>query len=283
MQIVAKVFDYEITQIDLERECSRLNRVATPENENIAIVYLVDRYLLFAKANELGLKVTDTEYDDALMELIDQEEPLGLSSEAIQELKASELEFLLKRYLLIQKYIHIVCPDSVTITSNKLYEFYNENQEIFQSMESVHCSHILVQQSDEAEQKIHDVRTQIKNADDFKRISMSCSDCPSNVSCGDLGWFPKGKMIKEIDDIAFSLRIGEISQPFKSSYGYHILMLLDRKESATIPFEDIKDSLHTRLLQIEKEYFLKKHIAELREQYANSIVMFSSELGKLAN
>ncbi|MDD3235402.1 MAG: peptidylprolyl isomerase [Candidatus Cloacimonetes bacterium] len=278
MQIVAKVFDYEITKKDLEWECVRLKRNATPENESIAIVHLIDRCLLFAKATESGLKVSDTEYDDGLMDLLDQDEPLGFPSEAIQELNAADLELFLKRYIVVQKYIKMLYSESVKITSNKLQEYYNENLEIFQSPESVHCSHILVQNCDGAEKKIRTIRSQINNATDFNKISMSCSDCPSNASCGNLGWFPKGKMIKEIDDVAFTLNIGEISQPFKSSYGYHILMLIDRKEATTIPFEDIKDSLHTRLLQIEREYFVKKHIAELREQYANDIIVLTDQL-----
>jgi len=71
--------------------------------------------------------------------------------------------------------------------------------------------------------------------------------------------------------------VGEISQPFRSPYGYHILMKTGYKEKDYIPFEDIKDSLSARLQQIEREYRLLRHLAELRKQYASQIVIYNAD------
>jgi len=274
MEIVARVFNHEIKLKDIEYECLRCKKQATTENVKSALNRLIDRCLLYEQAIISGIIVTDIEYDNALLELIEEDEPLGLPSEAIQKLSARELETKLKRKLYIQKYIKSIYPKDVTAISPKLHELYEENKDIFLSVGSVKCSHILIRDGEDAERKANDIRASITSAEDFVRISISCSDCPSNATCGDLGWFPRGKMIPEIDEVAFNMNIGEISQPFKSAYGYHILMLTDKKEPACIPFEDIKDSLHARMRHIECEFIINKHILELRQIYADKIVIY---------
>lgn len=279
MQIIAKVLDLEVTQRDLDRESSKISTTDLKTDAKLALKRIIDRCLLYYKALESGLTVTDAEYDNALLELIEQEEPLGLSSEAIKDLSAREMETLLKRQIVIKKYIQTLCPNEMPITSQKLHEFYEESRDIFQSPARVRCSHILIKGTgEESEHKARKLRKLITNADDFNRFSKDYSDCPSNAACGDIGWFHKGKMIPEIDEVAFNMQIGEISQPFKSAYGFHILMLTDRKDHQAIPFEDIKDSLYARLQQIEKEYVLTRLVSDLRKEYASQISILLPEL-----
>ncbi len=277
MQIIAKVFDTEISMRDMQRECMRMKKAVNQENLHIALEHLIDRCLLYGKAKQSGFVVSEIEYDNALLDLLDQEEPLGLTSEAIQDLSADELEFLLNRQLMIKKYMQSLSADLLHVTPQKLHDFYDEQKEIFLRGECVRCSHILIRLGKDAEQRVKEVRAQINNADDFNRISKTCSDCPSHATCGDLGWFHKGKMISEIEEVAFSLKVGEISQPFKSSYGFHIIMVNDRKEAAYIPFDDIKESLSNRLQQIEKEFIISKHIADLRKQFADQITILNTD------
>lgn len=275
MQIVARVIEQEISRRDLDRECAKLGASYEEKSLTQALNRLIDRCLLLVKATQAGFKVSDDEYDNALLELIDEEEPLGLSSSAIQELTAHELETLLKRQLIIKKYIQSLCPVGLPATTEKLKEFYEENKEIFTRPEQVHCAHILIKGLDEnSMQKAAEIRSSISDKDDFGHYCKECSDCPSVDTCGDLGWFPKGKMIPEIDSIAFNLKLDEVSEPFKSVYGYHILMLINRREKQIIPFEEIQDSLQARLQQIEREYLITKHVAELRAQYASAIIVY---------
>lgn len=279
MQIVAKVIDFEISKRDLDRESAKFFAQNQEKAVLQALNLLIDRCLLFAKALQEGIKITEEEYDNALLDIIEQDEPLGLASSAIQELTGHELETLLRRQLIIKKYINTFCPKDIPITTKKLHDFYEEQKEFFKRPPQVHCSHILIKGDSESMlAKATQIRANILNAQDFLRLSQSYSDCPSNASCGDLGWFAKGKMISEIDEVAFSMKIGEISQPFKSNYGYHILMLLERKEQELIPFEEIRESLYARLQQLEKEYLLSKHLAELRHQFADSIIIYAQEL-----
>jgi parvulin-like peptidyl-prolyl isomerase len=89
---------------------------------------------------------------------------------------------------------------------------------------------------------------------------------------------PEVIMIPEIEEVAFALKVGEISQPFPSKYGYHILLKTGHSEKDYIPFEEIKDSLYARVQQIEKEYLLIRHLAELHKQYAAKIIIYKEYL-----
>jgi parvulin-like peptidyl-prolyl isomerase len=281
MQIVAKVIEYEISKRELERECSKLGSSELDRNVQQALQRLIDRCLLLSQAINTGIQISDKEYDEALLDLIEEDEPFGLSSSAVQELTAAELETLLRRQILIKKYVQLLCPETLPVTTEKLLEFYNEHKEFFTKPERVHCAHILIRGTDDtAKAKAEKIRSEINDQDDFLRFSQKCSDCPSKSTCGDLGWFPKGKMIPEIDSIAFSMEINEISRPFLSNYGYHILMLLEKTGKQDISFEDIKDSLYARMQQIEREYYLSRHLAELRSKFASSIVIYSPELNR---
>ena len=86
----------------------------------------------------------------------------------------------------------------------------------------VKCSHILVEKQSQA----LEILEEIKNGKKFGVAAKEISTCPSSKKEGDLGYFTKGMMVKELEDIAFTLQIGEISQPVKTEFGYHIIKRL---------------------------------------------------------
>jgi peptidyl-prolyl cis-trans isomerase C len=84
----------------------------------------------------------------------------------------------------------------------------------------VRASHILVKKMGQA-QSIYD---QLKTGADFKKLALQFSDCPSKKKGGDLGTFRKGQMVDEFWNGTINLKVGEISQPVKSKFGYHIIL-----------------------------------------------------------
>jgi len=90
----------------------------------------------------------------------------------------------------------------------------------------VKASHILVKTEDEA-LKLYE---QIKGGKGFAEVAMEYSSCPSGRNGGDLGFFPKGVMVKPFEDAAFSLPVGELSQPVQTQFGWHLILVTDVEE-----------------------------------------------------
>lgn len=90
----------------------------------------------------------------------------------------------------------------------------------------VKASHLLVKTEDEAKK----LREEIVNGKDFAQVAMEVSLCPSSRNGGDLGYFSKGQMVKEFEDAAFSMEVGEVSNPIKTQFGYHLIYLTDKKD-----------------------------------------------------
>lgn len=90
----------------------------------------------------------------------------------------------------------------------------------------VKASHLLVKTEEEALK----LKEEIANGKDFATAAMEVSLCPSGQNGGDLGYFTKGQMVKEFEDAAFSMNVGEVSEPIKTQFGYHLIHLTDKKD-----------------------------------------------------
>ena len=90
----------------------------------------------------------------------------------------------------------------------------------------VKASHILVETEDEALK----LKQEIEGGKDFAQAAMEVSLCPSGQNGGDLGYFSRGQMVKEFEDAAFSMQKGQVSNPVKTQFGYHLIYLTDTQD-----------------------------------------------------
>ena len=89
----------------------------------------------------------------------------------------------------------------------------------------VRASHILVSTEKEA----NDLLSQIRDGADFGALAQKHSSCPSGKSGGDLGFFGKGMMVPEFETAAFGMGKGQVSNPIKTQFGYHLIKVTDSK------------------------------------------------------
>ena len=143
-------------------------------------------------------------------------------------------------------------------------DYYDKHKEEFVPTTQIKASHILVKTEDEAKKVLERLKKGEKFADVAKAVSI---DKGSAANGGDLGYFSKGQMVPEFEKAAASLKVGEVSMPVKTQFGYHIIKVTDKKKGAPVEFDKIKDMISQKLSgQKQKEAF-EQYIAELKKNY----------------
>lgn len=123
-------------------------------------------------------------------------------------------------------------------------------------------------QAEESRKEIFDIYDKIKVGEDFVELAKNFSDDKGSAKQGGiLPWFGTGRMVPEFEAAAFALQnIGDVSEPVKTSFGWHIIKLIDRK--AIGAFEEVQADLKTKVIKDSRSDFSKKTlIAELKQEY----------------
>ena len=112
--------------------------------------------------------------------------------------------------------------------------------------DEVDARHILVDSEDKAKEVVE----KINKGDDFAKLAVEYSSDPgSKADGGKLGYFSKGQMVKEFEDAAFALKKGEVSQPVKSKFGWHVIKIEDRRTKQPPAFDEVKGQIVNSLVQ----------------------------------
>ncbi|HKM42565.1 MAG TPA: peptidylprolyl isomerase [Limnochordia bacterium] len=126
-------------------------------------------------------------------------------------------------------------------------------EEIRNAFEQVRTSHILIRPEDDgeeywvaAEEQAREVLSQV-TVENFAELAETFSADGSAAQGGDIGFVPRGATVEEYEAVAFSLGVGEISEPVRSTYGYHIIMVTERKEAEGEEFEAARDEIEEQL------------------------------------
>jgi parvulin-like peptidyl-prolyl isomerase len=138
--------------------------------------------------------------------------------------------------------------DKVSVSSSELKKYYDDNKAEFKEPESVRARHILVKTKEEAETLLKDLKLKGKALEQkFIELAKEKSVGPSGPKGGDLGYFAKGQMVPEFNDKAFSMKVGTVSEPVKTQFGYHLIYLEDKKDAKNLSFDEVKALLNKDL------------------------------------
>lgn len=137
---------------------------------------------------------------------------------------------------------------------------YKANPKDYEQPEQVSIRHILIAVKDKAQEEAahkqaQDLLAQLRTGADFAALAKEHSDDPGSATKGgSLGYFAKGRMVPEFDQVAFALRKkGDLSEIIKTQFGYHILQLEDAKPAGLQPFEEVKEALVAKVKQTEQQ------------------------------
>ncbi len=129
-------------------------------------------------------------------------------------------------------------------TEANMRKVYDEAAKSQKSEPEVSARHILVPTENEAK----DVLKRVRGGEDFTKVATEVSKDPGSPG-GDLGWFTKDRMVPEFADAAFKLEKGQISEPVKSQFGWHIIKLEDKRTKEFPPFDAVKEQLSRYVAQ----------------------------------
>ena len=138
--------------------------------------------------------------------------------------------------LLMETFLGAVAKSSVTEAAMKAT--YDEAAKAQQPEQEIHALHILVPTEEEAKT----VEKRLKAGEDFGKLADELSKDPGSKG-GDLGFFTRDRMVPEFADTAFKLKAGEVSDPVKTQFGWHVIKVLEVRERSFPPMDQVKDQL----------------------------------------
>ncbi|MBF8982090.1 peptidylprolyl isomerase [Lutibacter sp. B2] len=239
-QVLATVSGKEITREDLD-----FALMHAPKEQAMQLnTFAGKQYLL----NEMIIQ--EMLYLDSIDKGFDKEEAY------LKELKVIT-ENLLKQYS-VKKLI-----GDIKVEEEEIQKYYKENPNQFVKPESARAKHILIKD----EEKAKEVLKELKEGKDFTEAAKEYSECPSKDNDGDLGYFERGKMVPEFEEATFQLEVGDMSELVKTQFGYHIIVVEDKKLSGLIPFEQVKDQVNNYLLRTKQDEAYKTYTDGLKGNY----------------
>ena len=243
-ETVATVGDEKITK-------DELYEVLVQSAGKEALAAMIDDKIVTLELKKEKVSVPDKEVDAELATYVESAGGEEAFEAALKQNGMTEKEFKenIVDFLSIQKIIE----PRIKVTDEDIKAYFDENKESFNEEEQVEASHILVE--DEATAK--KVAKKLADGEDFAALAKEFStDEASAVNGGELGYFPRGKMVAEFEKAAFSLKPDTVSDPVKTENGYHIILVTDKKAAKEAVFEDHKEEIKQLLLDegIQAEY-----------------------------
>jgi len=138
------------------------------------------------------------------------------------------------------------------ITDDALRQTYNDALKTMGGQEEVHARHILVESEDEAKT----ILGELKAGADFAALAKEKSKDPGASAGGDLGYFTKDQMVPEFAEVAFKMYPGQLSNPVKTQFGWHIIKLEDKRAKQPPEFDQVKDQIEAFLARKAQSEFI---------------------------
>jgi peptidyl-prolyl cis-trans isomerase C len=210
---------------------------------------LIERKLLLREAKKAGVE-KDKEFQDQL--------------EAVRDTMIIQS--------LVKKKIAAV---AARMSDEELQKYYDAHKQEFKRDREIRTRQIVVA----TEQEAKEIQTKIAKGEDFGELAKRFSMDPSaKTSGGDLGFHPKGSLIPEYEEAAFKLtKVGQVTPPVKSKFGYHVIKLEGVREGQIVPFAEVKDFINQKMVQEKQTEVLKNYVQELKK---NAKIVVNEELLK---
>jgi peptidyl-prolyl cis-trans isomerase C/foldase protein PrsA len=225
---------------------------------------LIERTLLRQQALQEIEPPPREEVDQALREITSQTGGqaacrTGAGEDGLRE----EVEIQLRIDRLLQRVTEPLKPPR----HKELAEYYRKHREEFRTPEVTAARHIVKnvdeQHSEEAARAaIEEIGARLEAGAPFEKVADEFSDCPGNG--GDLGYFRRGEMVAEFDEVVFALEPGQTSGVFRTPFGFHIAHVYARRAEGVAPLAEVQDQIAARLIGEKRQRAVEQYLDRLR-------------------
>ncbi|HVP56232.1 MAG TPA: peptidylprolyl isomerase [Candidatus Eisenbacteria bacterium] len=294
-EIIARINNSIISLSDLKRSQEQLAAEQTKQDPGIPadnqpqqkdlLRDLIDSKLLAQKADELGISA-DTDVIKRLDELRKQ-----MHAESMEDLeKAAQAQGVsfedfkqnLKETILTQKVIQQEVGAHISVTQQEIQEFYNQHKAEMQRPEQVRLSEILIStqaaptkpgqpelSSDEivaqAKAKADAIYDQLQKGAKFDELAKKDSNGPTSAVGGDLEYFKRGTLSKQLEEQVFALKPGQFTEPIRTNQGWVILEVTEHQSEGVPPLKEVEPMIQERIYMSKMQPALREYLTKLRE------------------
>lgn len=291
-EIVARVNNQIITSSEFRHSVEELKKEAQQqdpvnadkiiaEREKDVLRDLVDQQLLLEKGKDLGI-TADTELVKKLDQMrkdmnLDSMEELEKAAQA-QGVSFEEFKQNMRNQIITQQVIGKEVGSRLVIDKDQEQKFYEEHKSELDQPEQVRLSEILIstdkrpndkrddnQVLQEAQTKAEGVLGEIKKGAKFEDVAKKSSDGPTAAQGGDLGWFKRGTLAKELEDKTFAMKAGDVSEVTRTKQGFIILKVTEHHEAGVPPFSQVEPRIQDALYMEKLQPALREYLTKLRE------------------
>ncbi len=286
---LASINGYKINQAEIDKYLSSAkiqnpdlfkaeNKKDLLKAEVQVIDYIIANKLIEKYAGENKISYTEKEFTDEYSKI--QTTSFKTKEEFDKYLKDNGisgdlLKTQLKNQLLANK-VYDKITAGIAAADADVQKYYDDNKStLFLEPAQIKISHILVQFGDQdtakktkeaALEKIKMVQQKIKDGETFDNMANKYSeDANSNTLGGDIGYFSKGQLVAEFENVAFTLAAGQISDIVETPYGFHLIKVTDKKDERIKTFDEVKDSIKQYLESNLKNDKFNKFLLSLKD------------------
>jgi len=288
-EVVARVNSDIITRSELQHSKDEVRQELRQQNpdkadamfasrEKDVLRDLIDQQLLLQKAKDKGI-TGDTEL---IKRLDDMRKQMNLSSmdeleKAAKEQGVSFEDFKqnMRNQILTQLVIRDEVQPKIQVTKEDEKKYYEEHQQDFEHPERVRLSEILVstekvEPGDQAGvaaagQKAQQILEQVRGGMAFDEAARKSSDGPTAAQGGDLGYFKRGTLARELEEKTFAMKAGDISDVVRTKQGFLILKVTEHEQAGIAPMKDVEPQIGDQLYFQKLQPALRAYLTKLRE------------------
>ena len=232
------------------------------------IKQLIDRELILGEAARLNVQISPDELDAAMAEIRGSYS----AEEFDQILQQTGKTFTawvnaLKLRLLTAKVSEAILAPQLQVTDKEMEQYYRAHKEDFRRPVEIRARQMLFPTRDKA----LEVLKLLKSGGDFAALARKYSHSPDSEKGGALGYFAKGQLPEEFDDVLFKLPLRQVSDPVESPYGYHLFLVERRRRAGLRQYAAVKDEIAEKLYQEKEELAFHSWLVNLQETTETTI------------